>query len=178
MTSENFDKAIAEMKLRIEGKQMSVELKDDGQMTAADRAEWERVKAKVREQLEKSGSDWQAERDALIAENDELKLRLSVYEWANSKEKEIVITKERMGLELSEAIEWWGSQKAFAEVCGVSESYMSDVVRGARRPGHKILRKLGLQAKIVYVPYADFNWNIPSEDMTTEEIEKAATAVK
>lgn len=38
-----------------------------------------------------------------------------------------------------------GSQKAFAELCGVSAPFLSDVLRGYRRPGEKILSYIGIK---------------------------------
>lgn len=44
-----------------------------------------------------------------------------------------------------------GSQKALAERIGVSESYVSDVIRGRRGASEALMRKLGLKAVTVYV---------------------------
>lgn len=44
-----------------------------------------------------------------------------------------------------------GSQKALAERIGVSESYVSDVIRGRRAASESLMRKLGLKAVTVYV---------------------------
>jgi transcriptional regulator with XRE-family HTH domain len=43
-----------------------------------------------------------------------------------------------------------GSQKLFAAVAGISEQYVSDVLRGRREPGDAILSALGLQKAIYY----------------------------
>lgn len=43
-----------------------------------------------------------------------------------------------------------GSQKAYADRIGVSQSYLSDVLIGNRAPGEKILTALGLEAVIMY----------------------------
>jgi transcriptional regulator with XRE-family HTH domain len=61
-----------------------------------------------------------------------------------------VLTKQEVSAILHEAIKKAGSQKAFAEQCGVSVSYMSDVVNQARRPGHKILDQLHITSEIIY----------------------------
>jgi hypothetical protein len=58
--------------------------------------------------------------------------------------------------DLIKTIEKWGSQKAFAQVCGISKSYMSDVVRKKRPLPEKVLSKLGVRSRIVYEPYEDF----------------------
>jgi transcriptional regulator with XRE-family HTH domain len=38
-----------------------------------------------------------------------------------------------------------GSQKAAAEALGVSAAYLSDVLRGKREPGPKVLRYFGVR---------------------------------
>lgn len=38
-----------------------------------------------------------------------------------------------------------GSQAALAQYCGVGEAYMSEIMRGTRAPGPKVLRMLGFQ---------------------------------
>lgn len=43
-----------------------------------------------------------------------------------------------------------GSQKAYAEQAGVSQTYLSDVLTGNRAPGEKILTALNLEAIIMY----------------------------
>jgi DNA-binding transcriptional regulator YdaS (Cro superfamily) len=43
-----------------------------------------------------------------------------------------------------------GSQKAYAEHIGVSESYLSDVLRGNRAPGEKIVTALNLEVITMY----------------------------
>ena len=44
-----------------------------------------------------------------------------------------------------------GTQKEAAEELGISQSYLSDLIRHARQPGPDILRKLGLRKTVVYV---------------------------
>ena len=44
------------------------------------------------------------------------------------------------------------SLTALAGELGVSLSYMSDVMLGRRAPGGKVLRRLGLEQRVVYVP--------------------------
>ena len=47
---------------------------------------------------------------------------------------------------------FYGSQKALAKILGVSEQYLSDVIRHRRYPGKKILEPLGLsETKTYYV---------------------------
>lgn len=43
-----------------------------------------------------------------------------------------------------------GSQKAYAEQIGVSQTYLSDVLTGNRAPGEKILVALRLEAVLMY----------------------------
>lgn len=43
-----------------------------------------------------------------------------------------------------------GSQKAYADYIGVSQTYLSDVLTGNRAPGEKILTALNLKAVIMY----------------------------
>ena len=48
-----------------------------------------------------------------------------------------------------------GSQKALAAKLDVSEAYLSDVLRGNRSAGNKILARYNLRAVTSYVPTAD-----------------------
>jgi transcriptional regulator with XRE-family HTH domain len=48
-------------------------------------------------------------------------------------------------LALCELVDAEGSQQAFADSIGVSQSHLSDVMRGRREPGAKILRAMGLR---------------------------------
>lgn len=52
-------------------------------------------------------------------------------------------------------IEEQGTQKGAAELLGVSEAYLSDLLKGRRDPGKKILDKLGLESSVVYTPKAE-----------------------
>jgi len=45
-----------------------------------------------------------------------------------------------------------GSQKALAAKLAVSEAYLSDVLRGRRSAGNKILSRYNLRAETSYVP--------------------------
>jgi transcriptional regulator with XRE-family HTH domain len=45
-----------------------------------------------------------------------------------------------------------GSQKALAAKLAVSEAYLSDVLRGRRSAGNKILSRYKLRAETSYVP--------------------------
>ena len=48
-----------------------------------------------------------------------------------------------------------GSQKAFAAQCGVSETYISDVMNARRDPGPQVLGTLGLRRIVCYTRIAD-----------------------
>jgi transcriptional regulator with XRE-family HTH domain len=48
-----------------------------------------------------------------------------------------------------------GSQKALAAKLDVSEAYLSDVLRGNRAAGNKILARYNLRAVTSYVPTED-----------------------
>lgn len=43
-----------------------------------------------------------------------------------------------------------GSQTAAAELVGVSNSYLGDVLKGRKEPGKKMLEGMGLQRRIMY----------------------------
>ena len=45
-----------------------------------------------------------------------------------------------------------GSQRAFAKSIGVSPAYLSDVLKGRREPGPKILDALGITRRATYAP--------------------------
>ena len=51
---------------------------------------------------------------------------------------------------LSEWAERLGSQRALAKELGVSEPYLSDVIRGRREPGPKLLKARGLERVVDY----------------------------
>jgi transcriptional regulator with XRE-family HTH domain len=44
----------------------------------------------------------------------------------------------------------YGSQKALAQHCGVGQAYLSDVLRGNREPGFKIVAALGFKKVVTY----------------------------
>jgi DNA-binding transcriptional regulator YdaS (Cro superfamily) len=46
---------------------------------------------------------------------------------------------------LRAAIKTAGSQRAFAQLCGVTPPYLTDVLKGRRTMGPKILKQLGLE---------------------------------
>lgn len=52
---------------------------------------------------------------------------------------------------LRAAIEEAGSAKSWAAANGFSDAYVSDVLKGNRRPGDRILLALGLSAETIYV---------------------------
>ena len=43
-----------------------------------------------------------------------------------------------------------GSQKKAANKLGITPGYLSDLLRGNRKPGEKLLVKLGLKRTIIY----------------------------
>lgn len=43
-----------------------------------------------------------------------------------------------------------GSQKLLADLWGISESYLSDVLTGRRQPGEKICRAMGYERVTMY----------------------------
>lgn len=43
-----------------------------------------------------------------------------------------------------------GSQKAFAKRVGISEQYLSDILKGRREPGAKLLNYFGLERVVGY----------------------------
>jgi predicted transcriptional regulator len=45
----------------------------------------------------------------------------------------------------------WGSQAAVARRLKVSPSYIGDILKGAKSPGPKVLSRLGIKRKLVYV---------------------------
>jgi transcriptional regulator with XRE-family HTH domain len=61
------------------------------------------------------------------------------------------LTKSEVLTRLRDAIREAGSQKAFAEKCGVSTSYMSDIANGARMPTDRVLRHLRIKRMLVFV---------------------------
>lgn len=52
--------------------------------------------------------------------------------------------------ELRSLVEQFASQKEAAQVWGVSESYLSDVLSGWRAPGEKICKAVGYERVTVY----------------------------
>lgn len=50
---------------------------------------------------------------------------------------------------LNEAVSEAGGQSSFARHAGISQSFVSDVLSGKRRPSPRLLRALGLRWKIV-----------------------------
>lgn len=52
---------------------------------------------------------------------------------------------------IEQIIETQGTQKAAAEFLGVSQQYLTDLIKGRRDPGSKILDKLGLESRVIYV---------------------------
>ena len=44
------------------------------------------------------------------------------------------------------------SQSDLAAEIGISPQYLNDILRGRRDPGETVLRYLGLQKRVIYVP--------------------------
>ena len=44
------------------------------------------------------------------------------------------------------------SQSALAAEIGISPQYLNDILKGRREPGETVLRYLGLQKRVIYVP--------------------------
>ena len=51
---------------------------------------------------------------------------------------------------IEQIIEERGTQKAAAEFLGVSSQFLSDILKGRRDPGKKILDRMGLESSVVY----------------------------
>lgn len=60
------------------------------------------------------------------------------------------ITQDQVVSRLRAIVKTRGAQSRLAAKIGISRSYMSDVVKGARPPTGKILDYLGLTSKTVY----------------------------
>ncbi len=61
-----------------------------------------------------------------------------------------MLTEQDIIARLRAAVTQAGSQKAFADLHHISEQYLSDVVRGRREPGRKILDVLGVERVVSY----------------------------
>lgn len=61
-----------------------------------------------------------------------------------------MLTEQEVMDRLRAAVAAAGSQRAYAEQIGVSQTYLSDVLTGNRTPGEKILTALGLEAVMMY----------------------------
>lgn len=61
-----------------------------------------------------------------------------------------MLTGQEMIDRLRVAVNREGSQKNFAERHDISEQYLSDVLRGRREPGQKILDAIGVERVVVY----------------------------
>ena len=60
------------------------------------------------------------------------------------------IYKEDILLIIDEHIESCGSQKHFADVCGISTQYLNDIIHGRRNISEKILDVLDIEKVEVY----------------------------
>ena len=65
-----------------------------------------------------------------------------------------LLTKAQLLELVRSAVEAAGTQKALAERYGISEQYLTDVLRGRREPGEKLLSALGYERVILYQKYA------------------------
>ncbi len=52
---------------------------------------------------------------------------------------------------LQREVERYGNQKRTAEALGISEQFLTDVLKGRRGPGDKLLKALGLKKRVEYV---------------------------
>ncbi|HEU5236098.1 MAG TPA: helix-turn-helix domain-containing protein [Pyrinomonadaceae bacterium] len=65
------------------------------------------------------------------------------------------LTQEEFLSRIRDDVEAEGSQKALAAKLEVSETYLSDVLRGRRAAGNKILARYNLRAVTSYHPVED-----------------------
>jgi hypothetical protein len=61
-----------------------------------------------------------------------------------------MLTEHELIERLRDAVHRAGSQSAFARQHGLSEQYLSDVLRSRREPGQKILDTLGFERVVRY----------------------------
>lgn len=62
----------------------------------------------------------------------------------------MLYTVEQLILYMQMQIALAGSQKAFAKQCGISEQYLTDILKLRREPGEKILKALGWNRVVMY----------------------------
>ena len=53
---------------------------------------------------------------------------------------------------LHQKIKAAGTQTAFARQVGISKQYLSDILSRRRKPGKKLLKRLGFQCVVSYIP--------------------------
>ena len=53
---------------------------------------------------------------------------------------------------LAQSVRASGNQRAFAQSCGISEQYLSDMLHGRREVGEPVLRALGYRRVTLYAP--------------------------
>jgi len=63
-----------------------------------------------------------------------------------------IYSKDRVIESIVSLVALMGNQAKAAERLGVSDSYLSEVIRGTRGPGYKILTGLGWRKVVGYVP--------------------------
>lgn len=68
------------------------------------------------------------------------------------------MTRDGVIKKIRAVIEQGGTQAAAAQTLGVSQQYLTDLLKGRRDPGEKILSKFGLRTRVVYEP-------IPSQEL-------------
>lgn len=62
----------------------------------------------------------------------------------------IAATEDELREILQDAVIKAGSQQAFAGKAGISQQYLSDLIKGRRTPGDTVLKALGLRKTIYY----------------------------
>lgn len=61
-----------------------------------------------------------------------------------------MLTHDQLVSLLKQQVKDAGSQKQFAFRWGISQQYLTDVLKGRRMPGPKILKMLGYESMVVY----------------------------
>lgn len=61
-----------------------------------------------------------------------------------------MLNEQELIAKLRDVVTRTGSQKDYAQQHGLSEQYLSDVLRGRREPGQKILDALGVERVVGY----------------------------
>lgn len=61
-----------------------------------------------------------------------------------------MITRDDLAVRIRAAVKAAGSQRALARQWEISPSYLTDLLRGLREPGPKILEVLGVERVVMY----------------------------